>query len=401
MTLTRAALRMVVCVAVGCVPLAAQGGPFPEPEAVIQGFYIPSQQLAALHVIETVIKEKGSPESAETKALLARYGDAMKGLRALSAGRPDFYLEFNDYMQRPSFRTDVLHRYLPQYENAAIEGFSNEEYQAPPEPPDTNLMVAATALLMLAVPRAYLMRGERVGSVASVLRSVGEGRPGAFVLPHELATVKLFRLRLGIDFECGRIEHEEVETVVTKHTYERQSGSGSFPEQTSSFSSVTYHTFTLATPDGRSVRQMFTDNTFPAKVGDVISSIWCGDRMLYAYNHSSPRFEVMHGGVGQTLRMRAGRGLWMATIAVAAVGGAIVTMVLGGDEAWRAFWAVVLVFGFFSAVYIVLLKMLVQIVRRIPFRVLWRPRFKKFMEEQTEALTGFYAAPVARADSSS
>ena len=133
------------------------------------------------------------------------------------------------------------------------------------------------------------------------------------------------------------------------------------------------------------------DDTFPAAVGDVISSISCGDRTLYAYSHTKPNFVSLHGGVGQTLRMRAGRGLWFATIGVAAVGGLLITLVMGGDEAWRAFWAVVLVFGLFSAIYIVVLKMLVQVARRIPFRVIWRPRFQKFMEEQTGPLNRLYS----------
>lgn len=370
----------------------ANGGPFPEPEAVVAGFPIPSQQMAALKVIETVIIAKGQPQSAPTKALLGRYKAKMAELRKPNMTRSEFFLQLDDYMRRESFRRDVLHRYLPEYENASIAQFATDDrYTSPGQGPNTNLMVTLTALLMLAVPWVYLLRGERVGA------PVPAGPPGPFQLPDALATVRLFRLRLHLSAEFGRIYDEKVETVVTKHSHLKRDradrpGANIPSDYEHTFSSVTYHTLSVTTTDGRDVRRVFTDDEFPAAPGELMSAIWCGDRILYACNHSRSNFVSLHGGVGQTLRFRAGWEMWLATIGVAVAGGALILSAMDGEDAWRAFWAVVLVFGFFSGLYLVGLKMLVQALRRVPFRVIWRPRFKQFLEERTGLLQqGFRA----------
>ena len=99
--------------------------------------------------------------------------------------RGKFQADLQRYLRTPSFRTDVLHRYLPRYENSSISAFDRDaRYQPVPNGPNTNLIVVGTALLMLAVPVVYLIRGEQDGT-----QGPAAGGPHyPFRLPDSLAT---------------------------------------------------------------------------------------------------------------------------------------------------------------------------------------------------------------------
>jgi hypothetical protein len=214
----------------------------------------------------------------------------------------------------------------------------------------------------------------------------------------------VFRKWIRLDFDCGLIydKHVWTETVTTHYyrqgqSYEINGTVYSTPGSWgSSSSSVTYYKYSYRTPDGRESWTQFAGKCFPAEEGEIMSTVEFGENVLFAYNHSQGKFVKLGSGIAPALAMKS-RVVWYACLAVALFGTALLYFVvmpgtLNEGNADRAAFAVPIVLGVLSGMYIVALKLLVIMIRRSTFRLKWQPKFREFMAQRTPYLEKVYSS---------
>ena len=220
-------------------------------------------------------------------------------------------------MHSNQFRYDVLSRFAPAYAAAPLQALREEQFKERKraQAQKTNLAIIVTALLMLALPFMYLLLGERTGAPGR--RHPDPAYP--FQLPGSLTPAKVLRKLLYIEFDCGLVYDKEVwtETVTTHYYHPGQSytvngttytTAGNY---TSNTTTITYHKYFLRTPDGREIWRQFTGDMFPASKGQVVSTVDCGDDVLFAFNHNDGTFVTL----GRGINPRAAHEVWPLVVA--------------------------------------------------------------------------------------
>lgn len=369
---------------------------FPSASAIASAYRDDGKRYAALSVIDRILWEQaGQPQSEATAAKIAGYRAAMKQIDTKTANSIEVFRLVRDN----HFRAEVLTKFAPAFAGPAVQGARQDEERERIRAANQkrNLIVVLTVLLMLAVPGVKLFLGESRGKP----QSRHADPKYAFQLPEALSSIRVFRKWLHIGSNCGRITNEKVWTEThTTHYYNPgqsytvngvvYSTPGNY---TSSTTSITYHKYDLETPDGGTGWAQFSGNNFPAAVGEVITAIHCDGDILFAYNHSEGKYVAFTSTINQVLRLERGRWLWGATVLIAAAGGyiAMQTYPAGDIDGSHAFWAMPMVLGFFSLIYIIAAKIGVYLIRRVAFRVRWQPKFREWLEQSTPLLNQVYS----------
>jgi hypothetical protein len=378
---------------------------FPDADAIYAAYPEDRQRLAALSLIDSLLWEKaGQPQLPATAEKIARYRAMMENLNPKGGSRRvQLTNEIYDLVHSNQFKYEVMSRFAPAYAGAPLRELKEAQFteRKRSEAQKSNLTIVGMVLLMLAMPFLYLMKGERK---LGVNRERNPDPNYPFQLPETLSVIKVFRKWIGLDFDCGLIYDKNVRTVtVTTHyyrsgqTYEINGTVYTTPGSWgSSTTTTTYYKYSYRTPDGRDSWTEFAGNVFPAEEGDMMSTVTFGGDVLFAYNHSQEKFVKLGSGIAPALAMRS-RVVWYACLAVALIGTAFLYFVvlpgtLSEDNADKAAFAVPIVLGVMSGIYIVGFKLLVIMIRRSTFRLKWQPRFREFMVQRTPYLKKAYTA---------
>lgn len=376
---------------------------FPDAGAIVANYSDDSQRLAALSLIDTLLWEQaGQPQQPATAEKIAGYRAAMAKLNPKDG--PRHVALMNDQFKLThnlQFRSDVISKFAPEFAAGPLrelkEAQAAEVRRAANQ--KSNAVLVGMGLIILALPVLYLVRGERK------LAGVRDRHPDPnypFQLPEHLSVIRVFRKWIRLDFDCGQIYDRTVwtETVTTHYyrsgqTYEINGTLYTTPgSYGSSTTSVTYYKYSYRTPDGRETWSQFAGDIFPAAVGQVMSTIQVGDLLLLAYNHSDGKFLKLTSGIAPAVAMKS-RVVWCACLGVAAVGTAVLYfLVLPGTHqegnADRAAFAVPVVLGVLSGMYVLAVKIFVMMARRSSFRLRWLPKLREFMEGRTAYLKQVY-----------
>ncbi len=380
-------------------------GSFPDAYAIYAAYSEDSQRLAALSLIDRLLWEQaGQPQVPATAEKIAGYRALMDKLNPKGGPRRvELTNEVYKLTHSNQFKYEVMSKFAPEYAGAALQDLKESQFKERKESESqkSNLILVSMGLIMMALPVVYLIKGERQ------LKGNRERKPDPnypFQLPENLSVIKVFRKWIRLDFDCGLVYEKSswTETVTTNYyrpgsSYEINGTLYSEPGTWGSNTySTTYYKYSYRTPDGRQSWAHFTGNSFPADEGEIMSVVEFGEHLLFAYNHSRGSFVKLPFGIAPALAMES-RLVWFACLAVALVGAALLYFVvlpgtLSAGLADKAVFAVPIVYGIFSGIYVFGWKLFVTIIRRSTFRLKWQPKFREFMMQRTPLLEKVYSS---------
>jgi hypothetical protein len=269
----------------------------------------------------------------------------------------------------------------------------------------TNIGLMLIGLALVALPLFLLLKGDS-GPRLSSEQVAGEALP----LPAALRRIEVFRRDYDVSCESGVLYDREVWTETNVST--TTSGGGSYvaggmvhstPSTTSTHVSTTvYHRYWLRTLDGRETWRRFSDDVFQASKGQVVSTVDWGTGVLLAYNHHTGQLAALKASLAGPHRLK-GRKLWFINLGAWAVGYLVLAVTLTGGfftEA-SALWkdlpmAGTIMVAIASAIYIAILKIIVQMTRNAQFNRKYVPEFRLFFQKSTpELLKRFATVAVA------
>ena len=266
---------------------------------------------------------------------------------------------------------------------------------------NTNLSILATGLVMFALPLIYLIRGERQ---LQHRRKEAPNPQDAFQLPEKLRIVRVFRKMVALKFECGQIyDHQKIPITTVRRVYNSADAIDSYGNVTSMHlrdstlvgGTEIKHIYSVRTTDGRKVDREFFNNCFPADKGDIISIIDFGHDVVMALNNSRGEFVSFSLVATHMVMMMRGWLLLAASIAIAIAGAVLTVSLLPESEdlmASRAMFAIPVILGVLSGVYVVVLRQVILEIRKVQFRIRWFPKYWDFIKGLTPELKRFYSA---------
>ena len=131
--------------------------------------------------------------------------------------------EVYDLVHSNQFKYEVMSRFAPEYAAAPLRELKESQFQERrrTENQKSNWTIMGMGLIMLALPFLYLMKGERKLK-GNRKRNPDPNYP--FQLPENLSVIKVFRKWIRLDFDCGLIYDKHVWTeTVTTHYYRKAS----------------------------------------------------------------------------------------------------------------------------------------------------------------------------------
>jgi hypothetical protein len=258
-------------------------------------------------------------------------------------------------------------------------------------------------LAVLLVPVVFLIIGQS---------SLGSAEPAndndPFALPAALQVVEVFRKKYRVRFESGQIYEKEVWTETSSTTtttpgsttYSGNVVISSTPSTTTTHTTTTvYHQYWIRTTDGREVWKKFSDKVFLASMHQIMSTVGLKTSILVAHNHSTQDFVPLRSGYNAANRL-PGRWLWLASCAVGAAG-FFMLRPPGNDPLYvnpeGHPWNHVVSAGITgvvvgSLIYIVVLKIVVQLIRNWQFKRHYAPRLNEFLTQLAPKLVRHYEA---------
>lgn len=384
---------------------------FPEVDQVLAAYPEDAQRMAALQILEQTMMEKvGTSPLPATTAKAERYHAALMKLNPKSSSSYSALLNASDALRRrKQFQFDVLDRFVPVYAVETDNALRKEQYEERLRVQEERIFrgYKGVVLLVLALPLLYLLRGQR-SRHSSAFRNPDEAYP--FQLPQPLRHIKVLRKAFLVDFDCGLVTDKYTwsETTTTRYysggesyvvgnTVQQRGGTWR-----TSTSTTRYYKYGLRTPDERAIDRQFTSYPSDAEEGHIISTVNCGEKVLHYYNHTLGKALTMSTNVAAINRVY-GRLLWMASVAVAFAGFWSVYhfLVKGSEYAddWRFSYMVgslTLGMAFVSAIWVAIIKVVVQKIRNRQFYKRYLPPLERFVEERTPLLEKHFRAPERR-----
>jgi len=372
---------------------------FPEPEAVTAAYPVDLDQAAAMQILARTLAEKvGQPPIAEATAKIDRYRAAWARINPQS--RPDHAtrLDWIDGLRRSKqFVVEVLERFVPIYAPDAGNALRRErrELAMSDDAERYRTTIVAVVAVLLALPFLSLLVGEgRLGRARS-----GGGPPRPFELPPELGEVRVFRRRFPVAYRAGEVTRVAIKEYKQEISRSESRAPGFVPARFTRYirTETEYH-LTLTGPDGVETGLTLAIPDLPPREGELYSVLLSGRTIVLTHNHSSATFHPRDDGIRDACRMRF-LPLWLAGLAVEVVGFLGVARLslsgAGGDPglATGSLWTMTLMTAPLFALYLGVLKLVVQAIRVRQFRSRWQPRFAEFMREQTAPLDRCFRAP--------
>jgi hypothetical protein len=373
---------------------------FPSVGEVRAVYQDPPHAIAALQILEHTMTDKvGQPPLPALTAKVAGYHASMAQLNPKADSDYTSVLDATDTLRRSrEFQFEVLDRFVPVYAGETGSALNEERYEARAgaEEQQIDRAYVVVGLIVLAVPLLSLMRGQRVGRRAKPW-SKDEAYP--FQLPLQLRRVGGFCATYLLEFDCGLVTDKRVVKQTTEYTTQTVTRSGAFTAygpETSSTSTTITHKYVLRTPDDRTIRREYLSENADAEVGHVVSSLEAGDWVLAWHNHSLNTNLAIADNIDHINRMPARR-LWVASIVVAFAGLWAVQrfLVETGTHAddWRFSYMVgslTLLAAIVSAIWIAIIKSVVDKVRVRRFYERVLPPLAQFMAERTPFVQRHY-----------
>lgn len=252
----------------------------PDPEAVVAPFNGPVERAAALTVVDRFLQIRiSNPQPQATLTKLQAY----RGARNKLGLSPEKYASLADDR---AFQAKVFAASLPQHSKNLLADLKNEQIKL-----RATLAFAAIASLHLILFLWLPFRWAKRSSASD--KTIAKAPPPSPQLPKELQWVELPGLRYPVQLISGQVFDKEVWTethVSTTTTTTPVAGNPYAVPHTStstSVSSTLYHRYWIVTTAGQQTWQRYMDGEFLATPGHRISSVWCGDRSLLAYNHDT------------------------------------------------------------------------------------------------------------------
>lgn len=387
---------------------------FPEPATVATDFSPETKRAAALIYLGGLLGERvAAPQPDATREKIARYQGALVAINP--AYRDRFAAKAKDVYalaQNAEFHLEVIKKYLPAYLATAHAEVAQAKHRAEAEKQAaeakalvirTNIGLMLIGLGLFALPLLLILKGDS-GPRLKPEQVAGEAVP----LPPALRRISVFRKDYDVSCESGILYDREVWTETNVST--TTSGGGSYvaggmvhsqPVSTSTHVSTTvYHRYWLRTLDGRETWRRFSDDVFQASKGQVVSTVDWGTGVLLAFNHHTGQLATLKRSLAAPNRL-SGRKLWFINLGAWGVGFLALGFSLTGSLFPRAsaFWsdlpmAGTIMVAIGSAIYIGILKIIVQTTRNAQFNRKYVPEFRRLLQESTpELLKRFSTAP--------
>jgi hypothetical protein len=380
---------------------------FPEPTAVAAAISDELRRAAAMRVLTRMLAEKVQPPIPASAAKIERYQAAWMNINPKSRADYAARLDTIDSLSwNKQFTFDVLNMFVPVYAVEAGNVLRKDRYETGMAEAKAQVWSASltVVLTILALPLFYLWRGE--GRARKSRSSGGEVQP--FQLPAALERVNVWRKSYALDFVCGRLSDKIDKTVTVNEREYRdtdsiRTGDGmKYYSVTPTFRDVTYTKtlyceYHLEHPDGHTATLYFPRDPGHAAVGQIYSALCGGSNILLCHDHSTGKFFQIFDGIRAANRM-GGVLLWFASMTVAIAGFLAVQhfLVAGtlADDVFMggAIWTMILLTAPLAAIYIGIIKRVVQGVRMRQFHATWEPRLRQFMQEQTPGLMHHFGA---------
>ena len=377
---------------------------FPEPDAVAAAFPDDLEQAAAMQVLARTLTDKlGQPPIPEQAAKIARYQAAWARINPHARADYGARLDRIDGLRRSKqFTVQVLERFLPVYATEAGNALRKERFETATVSDVERYLSAVLAMvgLLTALPLLFLTVGEgrRRRETAA-----GTGGVKPFHLPPELEEVRVFRKRYPVTFRAGKVTG--VSTSKTKEEVSTYVPGDGTPFKAPEYRKVTHtHTetrFTLEGTDGYKTELTLQPLDFPPEEGELYSILLSRKILVICHNHSADFFHPREEGIRDANRMR-GFPLWLCCLAVSAVGFLAIDHFLNlgtaAESAYRSanLRAMIVLTVPVTGLYIGLLKLAMRLIRVRQFNAHWTPRFRQFMEAQTQPLQAHFATRAER-----
>jgi hypothetical protein len=380
---------------------------FPEPEKVTADFSSTTRRAAALIYLSRLIAERiAAPQPDAVREKILRYQRALEAINAVYKDRLNPKAkEVYALAEDAELHLEVAKKYLPVFIGDAQAEVAMAKVRADAERAvaaeksfRTRLMtgMGIIALGLLVLPLLLIFKGES-GLRLKPEEIAHEGLP----LPPALRRIGVFKKDYDVVSETGVLYEKEIWTETNVSTTTTQGSSyvsgGAVhhqPGTTSTHVSTTvFHRYWLRTLDGREIWRRFSDDVFQASKGQIVSTIDCGSGVLLAFNHQTGQLATNAGWYAASHRMR-GRRLWFYSLAAWAIAFVAMAVVLIASFPSKStvLWTDTSVGGtlmvaFFAAIYIGILKVVVQSIRNGQFSRNYIPAFRQFLQESTPALT--------------
>ena len=387
---------------------------FPDPARVVADFSPESKRAAALVYLARLLGERiAAPQPDATREKIASYQRALVALNA--AYKDSFAAKSKDVYalaQDATFRLEVVKKYLPivvasvQAEVVQAKMRADAEKQAAKEKAlivKTNIGLLLIGLGLIVLPLLLILKGDS-GPGLTPAQVAGEAVP----LPPALRRISVFRKEYDVSCESGILYDREMwtETSVSTttsggSTYVSGGMVHSTPATTSTHVSTTvYHRYWLRTLDARETWRRFSDDVFQATKGQIVSTVDWGTGVLLAYNHNTGQLATAKSWFAAPHRLK-GRVLWFINLGAWGVGYFALAMALTGSPlpSSSKFWsdlpmAGTIMVAIASALYVGVLKIIVQIIRNSQFNSKYVPEFRRLLQESTpDLLKRFSSVP--------
>jgi hypothetical protein len=380
---------------------------FPEPDKVAADFTAATRRAAALIYLSRLIAERvAAPQPDAVRGKILRYQQALERINPVYKDRfaPNAK-EVYALAEAADFHLEVVKKYLPvfigdaQTEVAMAKVRAEAERLAAAEKAfRSRLMIgmAVIALGLFALPLLLVFKGES-GPRLKPETIAHEALP----LPPALRRIAVFKKDYEVVSETGVLYEKEIwtETNVSTTTTAGSSyvsGGAVYhqPGSTSTHVSTTvFHRYWLRTLDGREIWRRFSDDVFQASKGQIVTTIDWGTGVLLAFNHHTSQLATSANWYAAPHRLR-GRRLWFYSLGAWAIAYTALAVILTGTFSSKSsqLWTdtsvgATLMVAFVSAVYVGILKMIVQTIRSGQFARKHIPAFRQFLQESTPELT--------------
>lgn len=379
---------------------------FPEPARIAADFSAETKRAAALIYLGKLLGERiAAPQPDATREKIARYQSALVAINP--AYRDAFAAkakEVHALAQNAEFHLEVVKKYLPAYVTIAQGEVAQAKIRAEAQRQEeeakalvikTNIGLMVIGLALIALPLLMLLKGKS-GPLLTSAEMAGE----ALSLPPALRRIAVFRRDYDVTCESGVLYDREVWTETNVST--TTSGGGTYvaggtvhsqPVSTTTHVSTTvFHRYWLRTLDNRETWRRFSDDVFQAAKGQVVSTIDWGTGVLLAYNHHTGQLATLKSSLAAPHRLN-GRLLWGLNLGAWLVGYLVLGVLLTGGVFTKAspFWSDLpmggtIMVAIASAIYIGILKIIVQSVRNAQFNRKYVPAFRQFFQQSTPEL---------------
>lgn len=380
--MTRVLMHLLLAasmLAIAATPASAQTATF---EADAQEY----TRLAVMYeqlLLELNDRKIGPLEAAELDRLRAQ-ADAIKARHAFG--------------REGAVHAQAFENRLRELSADGQDGFSKEHPEARIYRAQRRIREASfvVALAVLAVPLIYLMWSS--GS-SRRSRPPASGDMNSFRLPASLERIEVFGKRYFLELTCARIKDREdgAETAaeqppVQGEPHESSARTWNDPDRITPGRTKTLHRYRLETADGHESDVTFAGHPSNYHAGQLFSMVTRDGGILHYYNHTTDDFGSKDKGIAAA---HAVPGLWLwAGCMVVAAGGflaayfAFATPGLGDADPFRStmLWTKITVTAVLAAIYVRVLRSVVQRYRDRQYKTRWEPQIKAFMQQCTPAL---------------